>query len=81
MTSESHELSQLQIMLKQACAGTSVSTRELVKELSFSNLTDLREGELTVDDLREIVLDLASGKDDSILFEIAPGDDGNPEML
>ncbi len=81
MISESDKLSPLQIMLKQACADTSVTTRELVKELSFSDLTDLREGELTVDDLREIVLDLASGKDDSIRFKIAAGDEGNFEMI
>ena len=81
MSSKNNKLSPLQLALRQACAGTTITTRELIKELSFSDLADLREGELTVDDLREIVLDLASAKDDSFLSDIVVEDDGNPEVL
>ena len=52
----------LQEILKQACADTIVSTKELIKELSRDDLINIREGEMTVDDLRQIVLDLIESK-------------------
>ena len=52
----------LQDILKKACADTIVSTKELVKELSRDDLVNIREGEMTVGDLRQIVLDLVESK-------------------
>ena len=81
MTIDDEDLRPLQIMLRQACAGTSVSTRELVKELTFSDLANLREGEMTVDNLKEIVSDLAAGKDDINPFDTSFENDGISELL
>ena len=80
MTKEENTLSPLQLTLREACDGTSVSTRELLKELSSVDLAAIREGELTIDDLKEIVLDLALRYDDSniSLATILPEDD-DPE--
>lgn len=60
---KNNKLSPIQILLSQACEGSLVTTRELVKTLSLSDLAALREGELTVDDLKEIVADIASQKE------------------
>ena len=54
--------SPLQKILAKACAGTIVTTKELVKELSREDFVNIKEGEMTVDDLRQIVLDLVESK-------------------
>ncbi len=63
LINENNKLSPTQLILSQACEGSIVTTRELVKTLSLSDLAALREGDLTVDDLKEIVLDIASQKE------------------
>ena len=60
---KNNELSHAQIILYHACEGSVVTTRELVKTPSLSDFAALREGYLTVDDLKEFVLDIASQKE------------------
>lgn len=60
----------LHTTLKSACKGTSVTTRELLKELTSEDLVEIKTGEMTVDDLKNVVLDLADNKDNAKLYRI-----------
>jgi hypothetical protein len=60
----------LQTILKTACKGTSVTTRELLKELTTDDLADIRNGDMTTDDIVSLVLELADNKDNIKLYRV-----------
>ena len=62
--------SSLQAILEAACKGTSVTTRELLKELTTDDLADIRYGDMTISDLMNLVLELADNKDNIKLYRI-----------
>lgn len=53
---------ELQSLLSIACEGTSVTVRELIKVLSIEEITMIKSGDLTLDDLKEIVCDIADSQ-------------------
>lgn len=60
----------LQTTLEAACKGTSVTTRELIKELTIDDIADIKSGDLTTADLVNIVLDMADDKDNAKLYRV-----------
>ncbi len=60
----------LQTILETACKGTSVTTRELLKELTIDDLADIRNGDMTTDDIVSLVLELADNKDNIKLYRV-----------
>ena len=59
-----------QSVLKSACEGTRVTTRELLKTLAWEDIARIKEGEITVEDLRLTVLELEDSKDKASLYTI-----------
>ena len=59
-----NDSSPLHETLLLACKGFDIETRELLKALTHDDLVSIKEGELTVDDLREIARDIADSKGD-----------------
>ncbi len=70
MSSENNKQSLLQRILEKACKGTSVTTRELFVELTQDDLASVKNGELTAEDLRLLVLDLADSKENAQLYRV-----------
>tara|TARA_R110002096_G_scaffold78934_11_gene185512 strand:+ start:1227 stop:1478 length:252 start_codon:yes stop_codon:yes gene_type:complete len=60
----------LQAALETACKGTSVTTRELVKELTVDEIAEIKSGDITAADLVNLVLELADNKDNATLYRI-----------
>jgi hypothetical protein len=60
----------LQTILETACKGTSVTTRELFKELTIDDLAEIKNGDMTATDLANLVLELADNKDNIKLYRI-----------
>lgn len=60
----------LQTILETACKGTSVTTRELLKELTTDDLADIRNGDMTFEDIVSLVMDLADNKDNITLYRV-----------
>ena len=60
----------LQAILETACKGTSVTTRELFKELTIDDLAEIKNGDMTATDLANLVLELADNKDNIKLYRI-----------
>jgi hypothetical protein len=60
----------LQEVLKAACKGTSVTTRELIKELTIDEVADIKNGYITAADLIDLVMDLAESKDNIELYRV-----------
>ena len=67
MKTQSNEF---QSFLIAACEGTSVTTRELVKELSLEDIALIKSGDISLDEIKEIVLDLADAKDNELLYKV-----------
>ena len=57
--------------LKCACEGTDVTTRELLKTLAWDDIARIKEGEITVEDLRLTVMELADSKEKAALYTVA----------
>lgn len=76
MSKENSAKNILQKTLTEACQGTSVTTRELIAELSKYDLTAIREGEMTADDLKPLVLDIADGKDNVNVYRVEQKNSG-----
>ena len=64
------QISEFQLLLLAACEGTSVTTRELIKELSSEEVTLIKSGDITLNEIKEIVLDLADSKDNEPLYKV-----------
>lgn len=64
------QINEFQSLLLAACEGTSVTTRELVKELSSEEITLIKSGDITLDEIKEIVLDLADSKNNEPLYKV-----------
>ena len=60
----------LQAALEVACKGTTVTPRELIKELSKDELLEIKSGDLTVADLRNLVTEMADDKDNIEQYRI-----------
>ena len=60
----------LQTILETACKGTSITTRELIKELTMDDLADIKNGEITATDLTNLVLELADNKDNIMSYRL-----------
>jgi hypothetical protein len=60
----------LQSILETACKGTSVTTRELIKELTIDDLADIKSGDMSAADLTSLVLELADNKDNEVLYRV-----------
>jgi hypothetical protein len=60
----------LQTILETACKGTSITARELIKELTAADLAEIMSGDMTAADLKSLVLDLADDKDNAQLYRI-----------
>ena len=60
----------LQSILEIACQGTSVTARELIKELSADDLADIKTGYMTAADLTSMVVELADNKDNEKLYRV-----------
>ena len=54
--------------LAKACEGTSVSTKELLRELSAEDVTSILEEDFLMDDLRTLALELADDKDNQMIY-------------
>ena len=67
MKAQSNEF---QSLLLLACEGTSVTTRELIKALSIEEITLLKCGDISLDEIKEIVHDLADSKDNELLYKV-----------
>ena len=70
MKTQSNEF---QSLLLAACKGTSITTRELVKELSFEEITLIKSGDISLEEIKEIVIDLADTKDNEQLYKVSLG--------
>ena len=70
MTKGTPAKSRFQKTLEQACQGTSVTTKELIAELTKYDLEAIREGEMTADDLKPLVFDIADGKDNANIYRV-----------
>ena len=68
--SDEIKTSDLQTILETACKGTSITTRELIKELTADDLADIKNGDLPVEDINSLVLELADNKDNIALYRI-----------
>ena len=79
--SKNNKLSPTQLILSQACEGSIVTTRELLKTLSLTDLAAMREGDLTIEDLKEIVSDIASQKEVASQTERLAEDGDNDHLL
>ena len=73
------QISEFQLLLLAACDGTSVTTRELVKEFSLEEIALIKSGDITLDEIKEIVLDLADSKDNEPLYKIPTKKQGKDE--
>jgi len=73
------QINEFQLLLLAACEGTSVTTRELVKELSSEEITLIKSGEISLDDIKEIVNDLADSKDNEPLYKVSMRKKGKDE--
>lgn len=62
----------LQKILEKACKGTAVTTRELITALSAYDLAAIREGEITAEDLKTIVSDIADDKENADRYRVEP---------
>lgn len=62
--------SALQIVLETACKGTSVTPRDLVKELSIDDLADIKNGDMTATDLVNLVTELADNIDNAKIYRV-----------
>ncbi len=60
----------LQSILEAACKGTSITTRELIKELTIDDLADIKSGDMSAADLMSLVLELADNKDNEVLYRV-----------
>ena len=60
----------LQAILETSCKGTSVTTRELIKELTIDDLADIKNGDMTATDLTNLVVELADYKDNIKLYRV-----------
>lgn len=66
MNFKKHNKNAFNLLIEKACKGTDVSTRELYRELvnyGYSNLKDL---ELSLEDLKAIVADISESKESTI---------------
>ena len=68
------KLEPLQFILKTACTGTSVTTRDLIKELTKDDLADIKNGYMTANDLTDLVMELADNKDNKQLYRVKAKD-------
>ncbi len=60
-------------LLEKACKGTSITPRELIRELVYSGYKNLYDLDLTLDDLKMIVSDLEDSKETSVLYSYRSG--------
>ena len=61
---------EFQRFLQAACKGTTVTPRELVVALTIDDIRRIKSGDLIIDDVREIVKDLADSKDNAAIYKI-----------
>ena len=54
--------------LSLACLETSVSTKELLRKLTTSEVTSIMDGELTIEDLKIIVQELVEDKENVLIY-------------
>ena len=64
------EVTSLKDLLNLACEGTGVSRRELFKALSRWEIKSVKEGDVTVDDLKQIVLEIEDSNQNAHLYRI-----------
>ena len=60
-------------LLEKACKGTSITPRELLRELVNSGYKNLYDLDLSLDDLKMIVSDLEDSKETSVLYSYRSG--------
>lgn len=60
-------------LLEIACKGTTVSTKELLRELVNYGYQNFKDLDLTLEDLKMIVSDIADSKEISALYTHASG--------
>lgn len=77
MKKESNTSNVFQAIVQKACEGTSITTKELIKTLDWEDIARIKEGELTVEDLRLTVLELADSKDMAAVYTTAPSSNGS----
>ncbi len=65
------QINEFQSQLQAACEGTSVSTRELVKELSVEEIALIKSGDISLEEIKETVRDLADTKDNEQLYKVS----------
>jgi exopolyphosphatase/pppGpp-phosphohydrolase len=70
MAKEKTTKSPFQKTLEKACAGTSVTTRELVAALNTYDLAAIREGDMDAKDLKSLVMDIADSKDNASRYRV-----------
>ena len=71
---------EFQKLLQTACKGTSVTTRDLAKELTLNDIASIKAGEIGLDYIREIVSDLADSIDNESLYKVPIGKRDTQEM-
>ncbi len=71
---------EFQRLLQRACKGTSVTTRDLVRELTLNDIASIKTGEIGLDYIKEIVSDLADSKDNESLYKVPIGKRDTQEM-
>ena len=65
--------------LNLACIGTLISPKELLRQLTASEVTSIMEGELTVEDLRTIVQELVEDKENALIYRVPSKSSGPQE--